>query len=150
VLDEPLRLSPESQLARTATDAPLLVFTGRSVKRGKTEPLESRGVEIIRDDANGRDLFSLLEELAGRSLQSVLIEGGASVAGKFLDAGLVDKVTFFIAPMIIGGREAPNAIGGRGAEKLIEAVQLRDVEMVQRGVDVEITGYPVRRMKDEG
>jgi diaminohydroxyphosphoribosylaminopyrimidine deaminase/5-amino-6-(5-phosphoribosylamino)uracil reductase len=71
----------------------------------------------------------------------VLVEGGAGVAGRFLDAGLVDKVTVFIAPMIIGGRDAPNAVGGSGVEVIADALRLRDVEVVQRDGDVEITGY---------
>jgi diaminohydroxyphosphoribosylaminopyrimidine deaminase/5-amino-6-(5-phosphoribosylamino)uracil reductase len=71
----------------------------------------------------------------------VLIEGGAGVFGKFLDAGLVNKVSVFIAPMIIGGAEAPNAVAGTGAERIADALQLREVEVVQRDKDIEITGY---------
>ncbi len=149
VLDEDLRLSPESQLAKTAAEAPVVVFTSANAETSRAGPLESRGVEIVRDESNGRDLLSLLEQLGSRLLQSVLIEGGAGVAGSFLYAGLVNKVTFFIAPMIIGGRTAPNAIGGRGAESLTDAIQLEDVEVVQHGRDLEITGYPAK-IKDEG
>jgi diaminohydroxyphosphoribosylaminopyrimidine deaminase/5-amino-6-(5-phosphoribosylamino)uracil reductase len=64
------------------------------------------------------------------------------VAGAFLDAGLVNKATFFIAPMIIGGRDATIAVAGNGAEKIADAFQLENVEVVHRGRDVEITGYP--------
>jgi len=80
--------------------------------------------------------------LGRREIQSGLIGGGAAVAGRFLAAGLVNKVTFFIAPMIIGGREAPSAIGDPGAETIAGAWRLRDVETVQHGSDLEITGYP--------
>jgi len=59
-----------------------------------------------------------------------------------LEAELVNKITFFVAPRLIGGRDAPNAIGGLGAESLAEAIELDDVEMIQRGADFEITGYP--------
>ncbi len=72
------------------------------------------------------------------------------MAGNLIDAGMVNKVTFFLAPVIIGGRDAPSAIGGQGADKLIDALELVDVEMVQRGRDIEVTGYPAARMKDEG
>jgi diaminohydroxyphosphoribosylaminopyrimidine deaminase / 5-amino-6-(5-phosphoribosylamino)uracil reductase len=149
VLDEDLLLSPESQLAKTAAEAPVVVFTSANAETSRAGRLESRGVEIVRDESNGRDLLSLLEQLGSSLLQSVLIEGGAGVAGTFLHAGLVNKVTFFIAPMIIGGRTAPNAIGGTGAESLTDAIQLEDVELVQRGRDLEITGYPAK-IKDEG
>ena len=94
-------------------------------------------------------LADVLDELGKRELQTILLEGGGNVAGAFLDARLVNKVTFFIAPMIIGGSEATIAVAGTGAEKIADAFQLENVEVVQRGRDVEITGYPTKA-KDEG
>jgi diaminohydroxyphosphoribosylaminopyrimidine deaminase/5-amino-6-(5-phosphoribosylamino)uracil reductase len=140
VLDDRMHLSPESKLARTTAEAPVIVFSGSDVPDARRTSLESSGVEIVKG-SDGRDLLSVLNELGGRSFQSVLIEGGAGVAGKFLDAGLVNKVTVFIAPMIIGGREAPNAVGGEGVEVIADALKLQEVEVVQRDGDVEITGY---------
>ena len=142
VLDESLRLSSESNLAQTASEAPVIVFTNTDADRTKTAALQAQGVEVILDDSNGRNLSSVLEQLGNRSLQSVLVEGGATIAGKLLDAGLVNKVTFFIAPMIIGGIDAPNAVGGIGAGKIVDAFKLADVEVVKRGPDIEVTGYP--------
>ena len=142
VLDEALKLSPESRIVGSATEAPVLIFAGNSGAASQNTDLESRGAEVIRDSANGRDFLAVLEELGRRSIQSVLIEGGASVAGKFLDAGLINKVSFFLAPIIIGGHEAPNAIGGQGAETLTEALKLENVEITQRDQDIEVTGYP--------
>src|SRR5687768_14041925 len=115
VLDEALSISPESQLARSALETPVLIFAGNSAAAAQADHLQSLGIEILRDSTNGRDFRCVLEELGRRLLQSVLIEGGASVAGKFIDARLVNKVSVFLAPMIIGGREAPSAIGGQGA-----------------------------------
>ena len=151
VLDESLQVSPESQLAQTASEAPVLLFTAANVDELKRTNLSAKNVEIVNESSNGRDLRSVLQKLGARSMQSVLIEGGAGVASAFLEAGLVDKVTFFIAPRLIGGREAPNAIGGLGAEHITDAIDLTDVEVFQRGSDYEITGYPKRGpMKDEG
>jgi diaminohydroxyphosphoribosylaminopyrimidine deaminase/5-amino-6-(5-phosphoribosylamino)uracil reductase len=147
-LDETLEISPDSQLVKIVNESPVLIFAGDSAPASKSEALESAGVEVIRDATNGRDLATILEELGQRSLQSVLVEGGGSVAGNFLDAGLVNKVSFFIAPTIIGGREAPTAVGGKGAETLADALELQDVEISQRGRDIEVTGYP--KCKDEG
>ena len=143
ILDEKLRLSAHSRLVGSVSEAPVLIVCGpeRSPSDGD---LESRGVELLRDASGGRDLLAVLEELGKRSLQSVLIEGGASVAGKFIDAGLVNKVSFFIAPIIIGGRAAPTAVGGEGASKLLDAIELEDVEVTEHGRDIEITGYPKR------
>jgi len=143
VLDETLNISPESQLAGSANKTPVLIFAGKSAAAAQVNDLESRGIEVVRDSANGRDLRSVLEELGRRSLSSVLIEGGATVAGKFLEAGLVNKVSFFIGPIIIGGRDAPGAIGGQGARTLAEAFKLENIEITQRGQDIEVTGYPI-------
>jgi diaminohydroxyphosphoribosylaminopyrimidine deaminase / 5-amino-6-(5-phosphoribosylamino)uracil reductase len=148
VLDENLQTDPESQLAQTAKVAPVLIFTGESLDARRVGVLQGRGVEIVSESHKGRDLRAVIEELGRRSLQSVLVEGGASVAGNLIDIRLVDKVTFFVAPLIIGGRDAPSSIGGHGADKLIDAMDLVDVEMVQRGRDIEVTGYP--KSKDEG
>jgi diaminohydroxyphosphoribosylaminopyrimidine deaminase/5-amino-6-(5-phosphoribosylamino)uracil reductase len=141
ILDEKLRVSSESRLVASAKEAPILIFAG-SGAADRADDLESRGVEVVRDSTKGRDLQAILEELGKRSLQSVLVEGGASVAGKFVDAGLVDKVSFFIAPKIIGGREAPTAVGGEGPARLVEALELQELEITERGRDIEITGYP--------
>ena len=117
VLDEKLQTDPESQLVQTAKEAPVLIFTGESLETRKAEALQGRGVEIERDKSKGRDLLEVLNELGKRQFQSVLVEGGATVAGNLIDAELIDKVTFFLAPVIIGGRDAPSAIGGQGARK---------------------------------
>jgi diaminohydroxyphosphoribosylaminopyrimidine deaminase/5-amino-6-(5-phosphoribosylamino)uracil reductase len=93
--------------------------------------------------ANGaRDLVGVLGELKAREIQSVLVEGGAAVAGAFCDARLADKVTLIAAPMIIGGGEAPMAIGGRGASSLSDAIRLSSITIDRHGDDIEITGYP--------
>ncbi|HYJ86579.1 MAG TPA: bifunctional diaminohydroxyphosphoribosylaminopyrimidine deaminase/5-amino-6-(5-phosphoribosylamino)uracil reductase RibD [Pyrinomonadaceae bacterium] len=147
VLDERLDISPNSRLVSTATDAPLIIFSGGSVPKERLHPVVSAGVEVIED--TGRDLLVALKLLGEREIQSVLVEGGANVAGTLLDAGLVDKISFFIAPMIIGGCDAPTAVGGQGAESLSDAFDLHDVEITPRGRDIEVTGYPKRRGKGE-
>jgi diaminohydroxyphosphoribosylaminopyrimidine deaminase/5-amino-6-(5-phosphoribosylamino)uracil reductase len=143
VLDERLEISVDANLFQTTDESPVLIFSGECGS-AKNQYL-ARGVEIVQDEFFGRDLGAVLDELGIREIQSLLVEGGANVAGKFLDAGLVDKVSFFIAPKIIGGLDAPGTIGGRGVEKLAEGIELQDVKMTQRGQDVEFTGYP--RMK---
>ena len=149
VLDEKLQTDSESQLMQTAKDFPVVVVTGESPESLKSEVLKNLGAEIVHGQSKGRDLLGVMEELGSRLIHSVLVEGGATVAGNFIDSGLVDKVTFFIAPLVIGGREAPNAIGGWGPDKLIDALTLNDVEVVQHGRDIEVTGYPSKRRTEE-
>lgn len=141
VIEQFLRLSPESQLAQTTEAGPVLIFAGEEPAADAVEALKSRGVEVITQSP-ALDLNSVLEELARRSIQSVLVEGGPSLAGLLIEANLVDKVTFFVAPMIIGGQDSPSAVAGSGAEKIADAMRLKRVEITPRGCDVEITGYP--------
>lgn len=141
VLDDSLRTGIGSKLVRTAAQSPVLIFTNSEDDR-KIGSLRDEGVEVITRTGGGRDLRAVLEELAQRGLISVLVEGGAEVAGSFHDAGLLDKISFFIAPKLIGGNEAPPAIGGLGSETLATATVLSDVETLVHGCDLEITGYP--------
>ena len=139
VLDNRLRLPVDSALVRSSGNAPTIVFSN-STDEEKVEHLFQKGVQVPRIDA--RDLNAVLMELREREIQSVLVEGGTEVAGAFVDAGLVDKVTFIMAPLIVGGKKAPTAIGGNGAESLASAMHLSDLSITHRGPDIEITGYP--------
>ena len=140
VLDEQLRLGPQSQLARTAREAPVLVFTSEKADAQKVSELEARGVQVLGTAGGGRDLAAVLEELRRREIQGLIIEGGAGVAGAFLRAGLVDKASFFVAPLILGS-DALGAVAFAGPLTVPEAARLRDVEVMRHGDDVEVTGY---------
>ena len=147
VIEHYLGISPQSQLAQTTEAAPVIIFACEEPEPDNVSALQSQGVEVVVQDS-ALDLNSVLEELGKRSIQTVLVEGGPSLAGLLIEAGLVNKVTFFVAPIIIGGQDAPSAIGGSGAEKIADALQLEQVEVRQYGRDIEVTGYP--KNKDEG
>ena len=140
VIEQYLRTSAESQLAQTTDAAPVIVFAC-DADTDAIDALRRRNVEVVAQ-GSALDLLSVLDDLGKRSLQSVLVEGGPALAGLLLEAGLINKVTFFVAPMIVGGQDAPSAIAGGGAEKITDAVQLERVEVRQHDRDVEITGYP--------
>ena len=129
VLDDQVRLSPESKLATTTSEAPVLVF-GRSGGKDLTD----KKIQIVSLDPS--DLRLVLAELGRREIQSVLIEGGATVAAAFIDAGLVNKVSVFIAPKLIGG-----------CDRMADALELERVDTIQRGRDLEVTGYPNEQTK---
>ncbi len=141
VLDNRLQIPLESRLVRTAIETPLLVFTNSRDIVAKSA-LRDRGVDVIELPMGGRDLGLVLSELRKLEIQSVLVEGGSDIAGAFCDAELVDKVTFIAAPMIIGGRTAPVAVGGKGADSLKNAPRLHETSVTQLGDDIEVTGYP--------
>jgi diaminohydroxyphosphoribosylaminopyrimidine deaminase / 5-amino-6-(5-phosphoribosylamino)uracil reductase len=148
VIEQYVRLSPESQLAQTTDVGPVIIFAHQEPDSEALAELQSRGVEVISQESSVLDLTGALAELSKRSIQSVLVEGGPLLAGLMLEAGLVDKVTFFVAPTIIGSQDAPSAIGGSGVDKIGDALRLDRLEVRQHGSDVEITGYP--KSKDEG
>ena len=141
VLDNQLRIPLDSILVTTARETPTMVFTN-SRDDEAVETLINAGVDVVKTQMGGRDLAGVLTELKRRNIQSVLVEGGTEVAGSFIDSRLVDKVTFIAAPIIIGGREAPNAIGGAGADSIAQAMRLEDVTVEPLGDEIEITGYP--------
>lgn len=142
VLDNSLRISPDSKLAASAKEIPTLVFTNCR-HEDKIAALRNTGVDVVKSDMGARDLKQVLEELKNREIQSVLVEGGTEVAGSFCDDRLVDKFTFILTPLVIGGREAPTSVGGAGASSLTEAVQISDLIVERFGDDVAITGYPM-------
>ena len=141
VLDNSLRISPNSQLVLTAKETPTIVFTD-SRDEEKIKFLKDEGVTVVQIAEGGRNLFGVLQELGKLNLTSVLVEGGATVAGAFFDAKLIDKVSFFIAPIVIGGKDAPTAIAGQGAQQIASAMRLREIEISRHEDDLEITGYP--------
>lgn len=141
ILDNSLRTSLNSQVVLTAKDSPTVIFTD-STDDEKISDLKGEGVEVVYIAEGGRNLQGVLQDLGKRGLQSVLVEGGAEVAGSFCDAKLINKITFFIAPLVIGGVDAPVAIGGQGAQVLSSAMRLKNLEITRHGDDLEITGYP--------
>ena len=139
VLDDRAQLRETSQLVASAKEWPVLLFVGPEADDSRLKEMEDQGVEIAK--TSDRDLLPLLAELGKRGLQSLLVEGGAGISGEFIDAGLVNKATFFIAPKIVGSVEAPSAVKGIGVELMRDAHTLKDVMISQRGDDIEVTGY---------
>lgn len=143
ILDNRLRLPLDSTLATTTTEAPTIVFTNY-IAPTPVRLLQEKGVTVIPVEGGARNLESVLHELYKLDIQSVLVEGGTGVAGAFIDARLVDKVTLLAAPLIIGGSDAPLAVGGKGAATLADALRLEEINVTQLGSDIEVTGYPAR------
>jgi len=106
--------------------------------------LRSHGARVWRlaREDGGVDLGRLLERLAEEGIDSLLIEGGGETAAAFLDANAVDKVSLFIAPILIGGRGAVPAVGGPGVERIVDAWRLERVAITRLGDDILYTGYP--------
>ena len=138
VCDTHLRIPLQSKLVQTAREIPTYVAAcgGDLDKRAS---LEAAGVHIldVPADAEGHtDLRALMQILGDMKLDSVLIEGGAELHGAALQAGIVQAVQVYMAPMMFGGREAKTAVGGVGAAEIADAVRFGTPEITRFGNDI--------------
>jgi diaminohydroxyphosphoribosylaminopyrimidine deaminase/5-amino-6-(5-phosphoribosylamino)uracil reductase len=97
---------------------------------------EASGLELC-----GGPLPDELRRLGGEGVQSLLLEGGPTLAGAFLRAGLIDRLALFVAPKLIGGDDAPPLFRGAGAQELAAALAVRHLTMEPVGDDVLLAGY---------
>jgi diaminohydroxyphosphoribosylaminopyrimidine deaminase / 5-amino-6-(5-phosphoribosylamino)uracil reductase len=143
VLDPHLATSPESRLANTTEEAPVVVFAAGRTLDGREKELEERGVEVVTAPTSGEgmDLRFVLEELGGRGIKGLLVEGGGETATRFVREGLADKMTLFYAPKLLGAEGVP-MIGSLRATRVAESLQFSVSEVEKVGRDVEVTLYP--------
>ena len=146
VLDTHGRLSPEARVIHAGTPARALVAVGPSAGPARVAALEAAGATVVRCPIRaGRvDVSVLLARLFELEVRAVLVEGGGEVHAAFLDAGLVDRVALFVAPMLVGGRAAPGVVGGEGRE-LKSALRLERPTVTAFGDDLLIEGDVVPR-----
>lgn len=151
VVDTSARTPPESQVAGSRLPGRTLIVVGSRAAPEKVARLEALGNVVVRvPEVDGRvSLEAALHNLAGEwEVTSALVEGGGTLLGTLFDLGVVDKVVAFVAPKILGGREAPGPVMGRGAQAMAGAVKLREVAWEPVGDDLMLTGYVDR--PDEG
>ncbi|MEU8433721.1 bifunctional diaminohydroxyphosphoribosylaminopyrimidine deaminase/5-amino-6-(5-phosphoribosylamino)uracil reductase RibD [Streptomyces sp. NPDC029216] len=146
---QPLRVALDTRAgllptARILDDAaPTLIVTGEDA-----DTRHLPGADILRLPLHdGRvPVPSLLTELYARGVRSVLLEGGPTLAGAFLEAGAVDRVVGYIAPALLGA--GPAALGGAGITNIAHAVRLDITEAVRSGTDLRITAVPANAPKE--
>ncbi len=139
VIDPLLEIPLESKILLTPLDT--MIVTSRGADRSKKEKLLRRGIRVVEYHEERLSLMWLMEKLGKEEITSVLIEGGSSLNAHALEDGIVDKVLFFIAPKIIGGRESYPAVGGKTYRPLERAYRLRDIKVRKVGEDILIEGY---------
>lgn len=138
VLDSRGRLPPAAALVRTAREVPTLVAT-----LAESPALRAAGCEVLVLPAEGGrpSVAALLDELGRRRMTHVLVEGGAEVAGAFVEAGEVDEVHAFVAAKLAGGAVAPSPVGGRGVTRLADALRLARWEAEMLEGDLYVRGW---------
>lgn len=145
VLDSTLRIPLDSKLV-TDGIADTWIFTSQQYDADKRKALEALGISIYETRSDTQvDVMDVVRILGEKGISSLFIEGGGTINAAFLENGLIDKVVFYFAPKLIGGKIAPTFIEGTGIEWMKDAIDLRDGEFTKIGKDFKFTGYPEKR-----
>lgn len=136
VIDPHLEIPVDANLIKVP---PQTIIVTRARNR-KADYLLKSGIKLVYFK-NLLDLNWLLQSLGKTGIASVLIEGGSSLNAYALSAGIVDKVMFFIAPKIIGGRDSFPAVGGKSFRRLEDAYRIKDLKVMRIGDDFLMEGY---------
>jgi diaminohydroxyphosphoribosylaminopyrimidine deaminase/5-amino-6-(5-phosphoribosylamino)uracil reductase len=141
IVDSSLRTPAASELFGVA-GGPVWLACAESADREKEEALRSRGAEVLRVPAPGGrvGLEALLDQLHELGKLRILIEGGPTLLGAAFDARRVDEVCIFVAPKVVGGRQAPGAVSGRGVPRMGEALELARAQWEVSGPDIVLRG----------
>jgi diaminohydroxyphosphoribosylaminopyrimidine deaminase/5-amino-6-(5-phosphoribosylamino)uracil reductase len=138
VFDSHAQLPLDSALANSIDEAPLIVVCAPEAPSARRNALEGAGAEVIV--APGRTprsrLEAALDELGRREIQDLFVEGGPTFAGSLFDAGEIDEVRFFIAPVLLGAAGARAALEGEGAARIADGVRPLATSYERVGEDV--------------
>ena len=145
VLDSTLRIPLDSKLV-TDGIADTWIFTSKQYDADKRKALEALGISIYETSSDTQvDVSDVVRVLGEKGISSLFIEGGGTINAAFLENGLIDKVVFYFAPKLVGGKIAPTFIEGTGIEWMKDAIDLRNGEFTKIGKDFKFTGYPEKR-----
>lgn len=142
VVDSSLRIDINANVVQDKS-AKTIVATTDKADKDKILKLQAQDVDVIvvdKDKNDKVDIEKLLDILGQQNICSILVEGGATLSGSFVAKKLVDKVYFFIAPKIIGGKEAKTPVAGTGILNLQEALALKDIQIEKLEEDILIIG----------
>ena len=137
VVDGRLRLPLTHDLVARAAEMPTLLVTHDGNPRERLHAYEDAGVEVVQvaTDADGHvSLDATLSLLGARGITRLLVEGGGHLAASLLRGGLVDRLVWFQAPVVIGGDGAA-AVSGFGVDRLDQAPKFLQSAMTQLGRD---------------
>ncbi|WP_370754321.1 bifunctional diaminohydroxyphosphoribosylaminopyrimidine deaminase/5-amino-6-(5-phosphoribosylamino)uracil reductase RibD [Megamonas funiformis] len=142
VVDSSLKIDINANVVQDKSAKTIIATTDKADK-DKILKLQAQDVDVIvvdKDKNDKVDIEKLLNILGQQNICSILVEGGATLSGSFVAKKLVDKVYFFIAPKIIGGKEAKTPVAGTGILNLQEALALKDIQIEKLEEDILIIG----------
>lgn len=142
ILDSRCQVPLSANVFNNSAEERVIYATLSKIPDSRSKALEKKHVEVLRVNKKRQrmDLDHLMRLLGERQISSLLVEGGAEVNSRFIKDGLVDKAILFLAPILIGGREAPGMIGGRGIERLKDALKFKTITVTEIGPDLMLEG----------
>ena len=145
---QPIRVVVDSRLstpvgAKIFSDvkiSPVIIVTTKKSDRKKIGQIEKKGARVIilKSSRGGLDLKSLMNKLTNMGIINVLVEGGGNLIAGLVESRLVDKFLFFIAPKIIGGKNAITSVEGAGIKMIKDAAELKNIKLRKIGPDILI------------
>lgn len=138
ILDPSLKISLQAQVLR---DGNALIITTDQAPQAKVDLLKNKGIEVLIFKGKKIEVKDLLKKLTELKIISIFVEGGGKTLGNFVDARLLDKVYAFFGPVIVGGKDAVSAIGGKGVKTLKQALHLKNIEIKRFSDNILVSGY---------
>lgn len=147
VVDSKARLPLDAKVVSLESRVPTVLATTDLAPPDRLKTLEQHGIDILKlPGERGRvSIGALIEALGKREITSLILEGGGELNYSFLEQGYIDKIYFFVAPLLCGGVNAPTPLKGRGARTLQDSWVVEDLQLKKLDQDFLFIGYPVRR-----
>ena len=143
ITDSNLALSLNHRIFRKDFPGKTMIFTVQPISEGKVKQFQDQGVEIriVPANSHGRvELSSLMQILGKMQIESILVEGGGTLAADLVHCRLVDRLLYFMAPMLVGGVKAPSVFQGDGFGLLHDCPRVKDIRLKRFGDDYLFSG----------
>ena len=143
ILDSKLRTPPKARLLNDQEKAGTFIFATSQANKKRLEELKEKGIKVVVTEAKQEkvSLKEVLKKLGELEIMSLLVEGGGEVIASFFEEKRVDKVFLFLASRIIGGKEAPTWVEGKGVNLLKETPYISIDSLKKIGGDYLLQGY---------
>jgi diaminohydroxyphosphoribosylaminopyrimidine deaminase/5-amino-6-(5-phosphoribosylamino)uracil reductase len=146
IVDSSARIPIDCELIKTTKNIRTIIAVTKNAVASKLKKLTNTGAEVllIQNQHDRVHLDDLLNKLGSMGISSVLVEGGGELNASFIGSDLVDKLLIFIAPKIIGGREAISFVQGKGVSHLRECPLYERPRIRRIGEDTLLETYPLK------
>jgi len=140
IVDTYLKTPERARVIRSVGQGSVVIATSKKAPASKIARMRSRGVDMLVVGSSGGRIRmrQLLKMLAERGITHLLVEGGGELIGSLVEARLVDTFLFFIAPKIIGGRDAKTSVEGGGVASMKDCLRLNEMRVTKMQHDIMI------------